>query len=51
MKKKKLTTIHINNILSQVELHRTKGKPINAILDECIKDEEWLSMVSREISK
>lgn len=35
------------NIARQkIEHHRTKSKPINAILDECLKDEDWLATVS-----
>lgn len=32
----------------KVEQHRTKGKPINAILDECLKDEDWLTSIYSE---
>lgn len=39
-------TLTNHHVKSQVELHRVKGKPINTILDECLKDEDWLATVS-----
>lgn len=37
-----------NTARDKVRVHRIKGKPINTVMDECLKDEEWLATLYAE---